>query len=590
MVRAENLRASDANYASFSPPEIRAIIESGLRTERFEIIPLERTVTDFSLVDDQHAENIGASMAEERGQTTPILVRVRIDEEDEIKYDIIDGFHRRDGARRQNQPTIKATVLYDCSDDEMYNRRILAASSVQSVQFPRIAEWMRRSFETTEWSKKGLTVAQVFGLAISDRKTTYSGLSPEELQRLKEWARGKCKDWDRGIATIYQILRVVEDANPELVKRVRNAGGGRDSARIVTPARIKAVVQAFPGEKNFRIQEVVINFALEHRLSSKAIDRLIENTSLLISPEMDEGMVRQILEENMFQASKVSGEVTVYEEEEESSEADLFREDKAVSGDDGLHNDNDLSLNSPELAETLRQLAAQVAPLVTEGMGHLDVAKLIADAASLQAGNGDIGIEEDEEDFEGEEPGGDGLRNLKGPTKEELLAIERGDGDEDGDYLGFPFDDDPGLSEAVSNDGRVGGTPLPELTRSHGFGRGKRMAHLIDDPSDLTSMRQQIVDLQRALEIVTTGQHNRVALLIGAPYLSEQERRVFTALFVEGICLDDLPKIYGITPARAFVLIESALRKRDIAAEGDTSEDKDPKEAPGILRPKDTRT
>jgi len=271
------------------------LIRSGERGKRDETIPLARVSTELSIVDDSHAEELGNSMTliGGWGQLSSIVVRAR-EEDGEVYYDIIDGFHRAEGARRRGMENIEARVTYGCDDAEMYDLRILAASSVKSVQYARIAEWMTRAFELTPWRKKGLTVVQAFGLAINDRETSYKGLSPEELQGLKEWVRLKCGKWERSITGTHAILRVVANADPDLVKKVRPSGSLKDHAGRITPARLAAVALTMPG--NFDAQNAVLECAVDNKLSAAETEDLAREVARAIeSGDSGEGEINYAL-------------------------------------------------------------------------------------------------------------------------------------------------------------------------------------------------------------------------------------------------------------------------------------------------------
>src|SRR3990167_10179741 len=179
------------NFDSLSALDL---IDRGIETERVETVPLDQILTEEGIVDYDHVDELGVSMKQKRGQITPIVVRPRIDEAGLLVYDIIDGFHRSEARMLNGDKTILATVIYGCSDEEMYDLRILAASSVRSVQFPRIAQWIFSSYEITPFAEKGLTVAQAFSLVVNDsQRSNIVKLSKDEIAELKDWARKKCE-------------------------------------------------------------------------------------------------------------------------------------------------------------------------------------------------------------------------------------------------------------------------------------------------------------------------------------------------------------------------------------------------------------
>lgn len=284
-------RKIETNYSHLTPLEL---LRNNIETQRLEVIPLADVITDQALIDDTHAKELGDSMAQKRGQITPIAVRTR-EEDGKIIYDVIDGFHRSAGKKRRGDSEINATVIYGCPDEEMYDLRILAASSVRSVQFPRIAEWITKSFESTFWAQKGLTVVQAFSLAVSDRERSYLKISNEELAELKTWAKEKCGKWQKSVTATLGLLRVVASADPELVRQVRTSGGGRDTGSRITPDRLRIVATKFPREECYAAQRAILQYIIENRYYAEEAAVLVERAAPLIQPGMSQEIVYQIV-------------------------------------------------------------------------------------------------------------------------------------------------------------------------------------------------------------------------------------------------------------------------------------------------------
>jgi len=289
--------SSNASIELMSPVEI---ITQRIECKRSERIPLNDVITENALIDPSHADELGASMKQKRGQISPIAVRARLsgDDGNNVYYDIIDGFHRAEGKKRSGDIEIDATVIYGCSDQELYDLRILAASSVRSVQFARIVEWISRSWETTSWSKEGLSVTQAFGMAVSDaRRSNVADLSSEEVKELKDWVEVKAQRWNRTVGATYQMLRLVSNADPTLVRQVRTQGGGKDRVAHITPARLKMVVDQFPGEENYPMQRALLGVTVDQRYYTEELCQLIERVKLLIKPGMTEGEIYDLAKE-----------------------------------------------------------------------------------------------------------------------------------------------------------------------------------------------------------------------------------------------------------------------------------------------------
>lgn len=279
------------DIATMSPKEI---LERGLVTERLEVVPLKSVLTEKALVDPFHAQELGASMKKRRGQISPIVTRARLDGGD-VVYDVIDGFHRTTGRKQNGDPDIKSNVLYGCDDDEMTDLRILAASSVKSVQFPRVAQWITDSWGSTEWAKKGLTVVNGFSMAVSNsQRSNLVDVSPQEVNAMKDWINDKCDRWQKGVTSVYQILRVVANADPDLVSQVRTSGGGKDRNGRITPARLGAVVDAFPGEECHAIQRGILKIVVDNRFTAAETNQLVEELKSQVKPGMQEAEIYEL--------------------------------------------------------------------------------------------------------------------------------------------------------------------------------------------------------------------------------------------------------------------------------------------------------
>lgn len=259
-------------------------------------------------------------------------------------YDVIDGFHRAEGRKRSGIAEINATVIYGCSDEEMYDLRILAASSVRSVQFPRIAQWISKAWETTLWSRKGLTVSQAFGLVLSDSKRSNNAdLTVEEVIELKEWAVAKCTRWGKTVGATYGILRVVAIADPELTRQVRTSGGGKDRTGRITPVRLQAVAECFPGEANYAAQRAILRLAVERRYYAEEIKQFVEQARIFIEPDMSEDEIYELVNglsiiikpPGSSKKSKLTEEEEVFKDDEEENE------ERVVEGWDELEPDED---------------------------------------------------------------------------------------------------------------------------------------------------------------------------------------------------------------------------------------------------------
>lgn len=270
----------------------RRLIEHGERRSLIGTVPLSRVVTDHSLIDEHHVEELANSMrSSDRGQISPTTMRARIDEEtNEVLFDVVDGFHRTEALRRIGADTIKVSAMYSCSDEELYDLRILAAQSVQSVQYARIATWMKLAFDSTPWAAKGMDVTHAFGITLNDTKRPQKvDFSSQEVEEMKDWVKGTANRWSRGLAQTYQTLKLVDEADPSLVEQVRTQGGGKDRKAVVTPTLLKLTVESFPGAENYDTQNAVMDVILDKRFYVPQARAFIDQ----VAPYLREGMSKE---------------------------------------------------------------------------------------------------------------------------------------------------------------------------------------------------------------------------------------------------------------------------------------------------------
>lgn len=281
-------------YARLTPIDL---LRNRIETERLETIPLVRVLTEEALVDSSHANELGASMKQKRGQLTPITVRARLDEKSGIIYDVIDGFHRTEGKKRTGEADINATVVYGCSDEEMFDLRILAASSVKTVQFARVAQWINKSYDTTPWAQKGLSVNTAFRIAYGGYGHTLNrDVSDKEVGELKEWLQAKCAKWGRPLGTIKNELTLVSQSDPSLVREVRNVTTAQESQTVITQRKLAAVVKEFPKAPNFPIQRAILHYAVENKLNPGQIEGIVILLKGVVDPRLSEGKLREAVE------------------------------------------------------------------------------------------------------------------------------------------------------------------------------------------------------------------------------------------------------------------------------------------------------
>jgi hypothetical protein len=247
---------------------------SGELIERREEILMRRISLEDKIVDEGHVAGLADSMQGPRKQLSEILVRVRRGgiNEDDVDYDIIDGFHRVEAANSLKWETIQAKVLYGCSDEEMYDLRILAANSVRSVKFARLIFWMRGAWNQTPWREK-ISLTQACVMAKEDTSGKHLRLSSKEVEEIKDWVRNKANLWLIPPGSLYENLSTAEFVAPALIRQVRVKGGKQKEASL-TPQKLRFIVEAFPQEPE--LQERLGTFVVEKAVPTARLQIIVK--------------------------------------------------------------------------------------------------------------------------------------------------------------------------------------------------------------------------------------------------------------------------------------------------------------------------
>lgn len=262
----EAAELTEEELANASPLELCLL---GKFVKRPEEIPIVNIAQEESIVDPTHVQELADSMQGVSGQINRVIVGTQL-EDGEVKYYIIDGFHRTE-AKRMTSSTVEAEVLYGLSMEDIFNHRVLAVNSVRAVKFARLARWMQQSFNHSEWSKAGLSLSQAFGLTLQNSSGKRLGISPKEAIELKEWVREKASSWQGTIGTFYQIIRAVENSFPKIVEQVRTGGGGHGKGQgVLNPTRFMVMVEYLPND--FKQQCFMLRLIKEHDLKKKEVE------------------------------------------------------------------------------------------------------------------------------------------------------------------------------------------------------------------------------------------------------------------------------------------------------------------------------
>jgi hypothetical protein len=280
----ESYKLFSVTEAKYTDENIRSLIKDGFSDKRSEDIPVSRLRLDRSISDDVHRDQLAKSLLKGRGQISSISVRCTIDERGEIVYDVIDGFHRGGAVKVLSELVgrdvyLMADVSYHMSDEELADYRILAANSVRSISFARRIIWMHDAFQASEWSHRDVTLLQLFNLGVNDiTEHTTLPLTPQEIESAKIWVNEKCKKWDRQALSIYQDLKMAEHADPQLIEMVRvgESGGSHENKGVLTPTRLRVIVEELPNEYDSQwiAVDIVCKFNFtetESRLIARAV-------------------------------------------------------------------------------------------------------------------------------------------------------------------------------------------------------------------------------------------------------------------------------------------------------------------------------
>lgn len=116
-------------------------------------VPVSGIIQEGFIVDVDHVNRMAQDLQGPMGQRSPITLRAREDS-GEVVYDIVDGFHRSQSFAALGWPQARANVFYNLPDVLFYDARI-KDTTVKSVSWARIAEWVTDQWKETPWAKGG---------------------------------------------------------------------------------------------------------------------------------------------------------------------------------------------------------------------------------------------------------------------------------------------------------------------------------------------------------------------------------------------------------------------------------------------------
>ena len=362
------IRPINSYLSEISPRDLfLECYRTGEKLSREEWVPLGDIIDEGTPIDESHALDLGRALTGEWKQTLPVLLRATEGSGQlGVSFEILDGFHRVIGLKMISAgidtfsdtipvsqlseaakiwigTPIRSVVLYGCSEEEKYDQRILAANSVKSVRFARLAYWMKGAWRETPWSDL-ISVTQAFGLASSDSSGTKLGVSWNQAENIKDWVRKKASVWLMQPAAVYQQLRIVDFADPYLVIRVRT-GAFIKGGLALTPPQLNKIVDAFP--HNHPVQRAIAEYANKEGLSTPQIAWLVNSLGKL--DRQDEQAIKSALSQ-MF----VPRKETFF-----SPQPRLVKSDRVLSGDFGGIKGEELALDL-DTRESLTNLRLRI--------------------------------------------------------------------------------------------------------------------------------------------------------------------------------------------------------------------------------------
>lgn len=249
----------------------------------------------------------------------------------EDTFRIVDGFHRYTALHQGESDTIFSTVevmtLEDLLDDRIRN-----ANVHDSIKFARTAEWMGEVWGINPLSKK-ITITSAFTLAFAPTMTGERlGLTAQEAEEAKNWAKAKAKIWGSSVATIYSTLHTKDNVDAKIIHEVRSGTKGTkaksssEAEKEVSPlvqSVAKRMGEVLP--KKFEMQKLIADAMKAHKLSIAEVSKLMTEVKDM-QPEEAEGYIAAI----NWKARRVAKEKTFQYKESDLVRTTNVRESSAI--------------------------------------------------------------------------------------------------------------------------------------------------------------------------------------------------------------------------------------------------------------------
>lgn len=216
---------------------------------------------------DESAERFGGD-----GQDQPLETGM-IPGVDLLK--IADGFHRSKAQQRRGMTEVFAGVLRSSWDD-LYNSRIpnaLNSFDHKAIRFARVVIWMNEIWELTGFPEH-MTLEQAALLAGMGGSGAGLKVTPDVREASNEWIGSHSNAWNLAPMTIHSHVKIASDVDPELISVTQERQRG-DEITGPNQEMIKVLSEQIP--KNYELQQMVVDAAVDHQLDPRRVRALCEH-------------------------------------------------------------------------------------------------------------------------------------------------------------------------------------------------------------------------------------------------------------------------------------------------------------------------
>lgn len=231
-------------------------------------VPLrESHVNHIKGLIDESAERFGGD-----GQDQPLETGM-IPGVDLLK--IADGFHRSKAQQRRGMTEVFAGVLRSSWDD-LYNSRIpnaLNSFDHKAIRFARVVIWMNEIWELTGFPEH-MTLEQAALLAGMGGSGAGLKITPDVREASNEWIGSHSNAWNLAPMTIHSHVKIASDVDPELISVTQERQRG-DEITGPNQEMIKVLSEQIP--KNYELQQMVVDAAVDHQLDPRRVRALCEH-------------------------------------------------------------------------------------------------------------------------------------------------------------------------------------------------------------------------------------------------------------------------------------------------------------------------